>query len=169
MCSGLKPSLTPTLNAINLDNNSIAHILGDPFVYCKNLTSISIGNNLIDRLPSGIYSMKKKNKCICKKNLHLCQLTCFMSQYTEFFESTISLQRLNISHNALSEFDGGILSRCKHIIELDLSHNQITILKVNEVIESKKYNVIIFICLQLNLTVCVFLLIILDSRCITVY
>lgn len=64
------------------------------------------------------------------------KLTCsYDTSYTELFESTVSLERLNISHNALSEFDGGILSRCKHIIELDLSHNQITILKVNEVIE----------------------------------
>lgn len=51
----------------------------------------------------------------------------------ESFESTQSLQRLNISHNTLSEFDGGILSSCKQIIELDMSHNQITILKLNEV------------------------------------
>lgn len=55
--------------------------------------------------------------------------------FTELFESTLSLQRLNISHNALSEFSADILSRCKHIIELNLSHNQITILKVNEVRE----------------------------------
>lgn len=44
-----------------------------------------------------------------------------------------SLQHLNISHNTLSELDGSILSSCKQIVELDVSHNQIAILKLNEV------------------------------------
>lgn len=68
-----------------------------------------------------------KFECLCVNWPLLCIL------FTELFESTLSLQRLNISHNTLSEFNADILSRCKHIVELDLSHNQITILKVNEV------------------------------------
>lgn len=49
------------------------------------------------------------------------------------FKSTPLLQRLNLSYNSLSDFDSKLLSQCKQLIELNLSHNQITTLKINEV------------------------------------
>lgn len=54
------------------------------------------------------------------------------------------IERLNLSYNALVEFHDEILSRHTHLIELDLSHNQITTLKLNEVILIGKQKVKIF-------------------------
>lgn len=63
-----------------------------------------------------------------------------------------SLKQLNLSHNALSEFDGSTLSQCKQLIELDLSHNEITTLKVNEVhiILSNAPNCSFLFCLRID-------------------
>lgn len=58
----------------------------------------------------------------------------FIFNVTDFLKSAKLLERLNLTRNALSEFDGAILSHSKQIIELDLSHNQITTLKLNEVV-----------------------------------
>lgn len=61
LCSALTPGLSPTfptLLEINLDSNSIEHIVNDPFQFCANLASVSMANNLIGHLPSGIRSAK---------------------------------------------------------------------------------------------------------------
>ena len=92
LCSALKPSLTPTLNAINLDSNAIAHILGDPFEYCKNLTSISIANNQIERLPSGMFCVKIQNEYLYKENWRLLKMKqpnwpAFMSYLTQNYSN----------------------------------------------------------------------------------
>lgn len=132
LCSSLKSTAMTILISINLDSNSIEHIVNDPFKFCPHLTSISMANNSISRLTSG-----KFLDLFIKIGIWIVFfLLIFLSLciIAESFESTHSLQRLNISHNILSEFDGGILSSCKQIIELDVSHNQITILKLNEVI-----------------------------------
>lgn len=52
---------------------------------------------------------------------------------TDFVKSSSELERLDVSHNLLSEFDGDILSNSKRLITLDVSHNQIATLKLNEV------------------------------------
>lgn len=46
-------SSSPTIVDINLDNNLIQSITNDPFQYCRNLTSISMANNSIQRLTKG--------------------------------------------------------------------------------------------------------------------
>lgn len=51
----------------------------------------------------------------------------------DFVKSADWLERLDVSHNMLTEFSGGILSNSKRLIALDVSHNQITTLKLNEV------------------------------------
>lgn len=64
----------------------------------------------------------------------------------DFLKSTSLLERLNLSNNALSEFDGAILSHSKQITELDLSHNQITTLKLNEVRIASLRTFALFVC-----------------------
>lgn len=64
----------------------------------------------------------------------LCVSDDFFHVYrTDFVKSSSGLERLNVSHNMLSEFDGDILSNNKRLITLDVSHNQIATLKLNEV------------------------------------
>lgn len=53
--------------------------------------------------------------------------------FPDFVESSYRLERLNVSHNMLTEFNGDILSNCKQLLALDVSHNQIATLKLNEV------------------------------------
>lgn len=57
----------------------------------------------------------------------------FISFCTDFVKSSNSLERLNVSHNMLTEFSGDILSNNKRLIALDVSHNQITTFKLHEV------------------------------------
>lgn len=57
---------------------------------------------------------------------------CFIL-ISDFIKSSFALEHLNLSFNALKEFDGAILSQNKRLTELDVSHNQITTLKLNEV------------------------------------
>lgn len=155
LCSVSSPMLAPTLTSINLESNNIEFITRDPFQYCWNLTDLSLAINRINRLTSGTSIERSALKSRVRWNIHnlppstiyagslrhrkthynwaRMECTKKIASLADLFESMHSLRRLNLSHNALLEFDGSTLSQCKQLIELDLSHNQITTLKVNEV------------------------------------
>lgn len=73
LCSSLKSApATTILSGINLDSNSIEHVVNDPFKFCPNLTSISMANNSISRLPSGNFFL-----ALLSIRLHLFQKLAF--------------------------------------------------------------------------------------------
>lgn len=94
------------------------------------------------------FSEKKKSKQI---------LTNFFFPL-DSLKSTPLLARLNISRNVLTEFDSEIISSCKQLIALDLSHNQITTLKINEVC-------VLSLCIPLR----TFIFIIIDSKMFMIF
>lgn len=114
-------SVSPALIAINLNNNNIERITTDPFQYCKKLKYVSMANNSIHRLENGKFNELISKNFFC--NFH----------FKDFLRSSFELEFLNLSLNALDEFNGEVLTQNKRLIELDVSHNQITTLKLNEV------------------------------------
>lgn len=71
---------------------------------------------------------------VCDSNFLFC---------IDFVKSSHSLERLNVSHNMLTEFSGDILSNNKRLIALDVSHNQITTFKLNEA--SRRFALFIYL------------------------
>lgn len=130
-------SKSSILTEINLDNNLIESVTDDPFKYCKNIKLISISYNLLQRLPQGKmfswFYLDFKFKFSLIKDFFLIIISLF-TIVLDFLRSLTYIEKLILSHNALTEFRDEILSKHLHLTVLDLSHNLITTLKLNKVV-----------------------------------